>query len=133
MPNLAPEQVLQYGVELLKTGFVWSAVGRRGAGSTCHCEATDLQPVGDALAECVRALAPAGDGGHTLVLGAFVTGLLLGGLFTCAIGACAQQRPSKGAAPAAPESVVSGRPRRTGGRSLGNLTGIVDSVHFQTS
>jgi hypothetical protein len=133
MPNLAPEQVLQYGLELLKTGFVWSAVGRRGAGSTCHCEATDLQPVGDALAECVRALAPAGDGGHTLVLGVFVAGLLLGGFFACALGAFVQQRRSEGAAPAAPEPVVSVRPRRTGGRPLGNLTSIVDSVHSQTS
>jgi hypothetical protein len=55
MPNLASEQVLQYGAELLRAGFVWSTVGRRGTGSTCHCEATDLRPVGDALAECVKA------------------------------------------------------------------------------
>jgi hypothetical protein len=129
MPNLAPEQVLQYGVELLKAGFVWSAVGRRGAGSTCHCEATDLQPVGDALAECVRALAPAGGGGHTFVLCVFVAGLLL----ACALGAFVRQRRSEGTAPAAPEPIASGRPRRTGGRPLGNLSGIVDSAHSQTS
>jgi hypothetical protein len=133
MPNLASEQVLQYGVELLKAGFVWSAVGRRGAGSTCHCEATDLQPVGDALAECVRALAPAGGGGHTFVLCVFVAGLLLGGFFTCALGAFVRQRRSEGAVPAAPEPIASGRPRRTGGRPLGNLSGIVDSAHSQTS
>jgi hypothetical protein len=128
MPNFAPEQVLQYVAELVKAGVLWSAVGRRGAGTTCHCEATDLQPVGDALAECVRALAPAGDGGHTLVLGTFVAGLLLGGFFTCALGAVLQPRWSQGAAPTAPEPGAPVRPRRAGGRPLGNLRGLADSV-----
>jgi hypothetical protein len=131
MPILAPEQVLQYVAELAKAGVLWSAVGRRGAGPTCHCEATDLAPVGDALAECVRALVPAGDGGHPLILGAFGAGLLLGALAVCTLGALLQ--PAGRTQPAGPEPAVAepadpARPRRAGGRALGNLRFVADSV-----
>lgn len=86
MPSLGPETILQYAAELVKAGVVWSAVGRRGGGHSCHCESTDLKPVGDALVQCLQALGSAGSAGHSSLLLVFAAGIFFGGLGSYALG-----------------------------------------------